>query len=96
MAAKKTTTKPKTTLHVKCPNCGGIYHRITKSYRARRSANPGMLELLPKYAAYGWTPPPPDPSAGYGCLECPSCGAALAPSGKLKTVRVKVETDEKV
>lgn len=77
---------------VKCPNCTGIFHEVTNKYRAAQPANSGMLRLLPRFAALGWDEPPPDPSAGFGILECPGCGNALAPNGKLD-VKLLTETE---
>jgi hypothetical protein len=71
-------------LKVVCPNCGESYHETTNAYRKTKIAHPGMLRLVEPYLSWGWETPPPDPSAGYGALTCPGCGAALAPSGKLK------------
>lgn len=68
---------------VKCPECGGIYHRTTPHFRADIDAAPDMLELIEPYKSWGWTGPPPDRTAGYGRIECPECGACIAPSGKL-------------
>jgi hypothetical protein len=73
-------------LFVKCPECRGVFHRATRHYRADIEAASNMLELIKIYADWGWTPPPPDPTSGCGLLECPSCGAALAPSGRLLVV----------
>ena len=71
---------------VKCPECGGIYHRTTPHFRADIDAAPDMLELIEPYKSWGWTGPPPDRTAGYGRIECPECGACIAPSGKLTVI----------
>jgi ribosomal protein S27AE len=71
---------------VKCPECGGVYHRTTPHFRADIDAAPDMLELIEPYKSWGWTGPPPDRTAGYGRIECPECGSVIAPSGKLTLV----------
>jgi len=70
-------------LDVICPGCGECYHETTKSFKSGIDANAGMIRLKEPWKSYGWTEPPPDPTAGYGFLECPQCGAQLAPSGHL-------------
>lgn len=75
-------------MDVVCPACGRSFHETTKNFDPDKNANPRMLDLKEPYLSRGWDPPPPDPSAGYGSLECPGCGALLAPSGKL-TIREK-------
>ena len=86
-SVKQETVEPKQATKelklVKCPECGGIYHRTTPHFRADIDAAPDMLELIEPYKSWGWTGPPPDRTAGYGRIECPECGAAIAPSGKL-------------
>ena len=67
-----------------CPGCRESYHETTKRYNPNRDANAGMLKLKDIYISYGWDQPPPDPTAGYGFLECPNCSAPLAPSGRLE------------
>ena len=69
-----------------CPGCGQSYHTTTDQYDPEIDANPAMLELKPRYVSYGWESLPSDPTMGYGCIECPDCGSALAPSGRM-TVR---------
>jgi len=69
---------------VQCPGCGICYFNLTSKYNSQIDANPAMLDLKQKYKDYGWSQLGKDPSQGYGCLECPDCGAALAPSGKLR------------
>lgn len=71
-------------LDVLCPSCGLSHNSTTKEYNHKIDANPAMLRLKPKYASYGWDELPADASMGYGCLECPECGSALAPDGRLK------------
>ncbi len=83
---------------VVCPGCAESYHITTSKYTPNRDANAGMLKLKRQYtAAEGnqWDDVPPDPTAGYGLLECPGCGAMLAPSGRL-TVKDKAEVNKKV
>ena len=81
MTAKKKTKVAERKVY--CPNCGGNFHVTTEQFRPRGHAHPGMIRLIEPYLSWGWSPPPPDPSAGYGSLECPDCGAAMAPDGKL-------------
>ena len=81
---------------VACPMCAESYHLTTAKYTPNRDANAGMLKLKRQHtAAEGnqWDDVPPDPTAGYGLLECPGCGAMLAPSGRL-TVREKEKIDK--
>ena len=87
---------PKKSGHdVICPGCRESYHVTTSSYSPNRDANAGMLKLKDEFKSYGWDEPPPDPTAGYGLLECPNCSAPLAPSGRLEVreKEVKVEPD---
>lgn len=69
---------------VVCPSCGLSYNSTTKEYDPDIDANPAMLRLKERYKEYGWDEIPADATRGYGCLECPECGSALAPDGKLK------------
>ena len=89
-SVKQETVEPKQATKelklVKCPECGGIYHRTTPHFRADIDAAPDMLELIEPYKSWGWTGPPPDRTAGYGRIECPECGACIAPSGKLTVI----------
>ena len=78
---------------VVCPGCAESYHLTTAKYRPNIDANAGMLRLKDEYKSYGWDEPPPDPTAGYGFLECPGCGAMLAPSGRL-LVKEKEKIDK--
>lgn len=71
-------------LDIICPLCGACHFETTEMYEADRHAHPGMLRLKEPYVGYGWEPPPPDPSAGSGVLECRDCGGLLAPEGRLK------------
>ena len=76
-----------------CPQCRESFHETTKSFDSEKDANSGMFKLKRQYtAAEGnqWDGFPPDPTAGYGFLECPQCGAQYAPSG-----RVEVREQEK-
>lgn len=67
-----------------CPGCAESYHETTETYDPDVDANAGMLKLKDQYKSYGWNEPPPDPTCGYGVLECPECEAPLAPSGRFK------------
>lgn len=71
-------------LDIICPLCGACHFETTSQFNPDKVAHPGMLKLKDTYAGYGWEPPPPDPSAGYGILECRGCGGLLAPEGKFK------------
>ena len=73
-------------LDVICPMCAESYLETTNKFDPTIDANAGMLKLKQAYtgeAGNQWTGPPPDPTAGYGMLECPGCEAPLAPSGYL-------------
>lgn len=72
------------TKEVICPSCGGAYFALTENYNPDINANPAMIDMKPQYKEWGWPDLPKDASLGYGILECPECGAALAPNGKLK------------
>ena len=70
-------------LKVICPGCGLRQFETTSQYNPKKHAHPGMLRQVEPYATWGWDGVPPDPTAGYGCLECGECGSALAPTGFL-------------
>ena len=72
-------------LNIVCPGCAQVFFSATDKYDPERNANPAMIQLNQPYKGYGWDELPKDPTMGYGCLVCPDCGAALAPSGKLRT-----------
>lgn len=67
-----------------CPGCGQSYHETTDVYDPDKYANAAMLRLKQRYREWGWEEMIADPHSGYGCLVCPDCGGALAPSGKLR------------
>jgi hypothetical protein len=69
-----------------CPGCGQSYHKTTNAYDPEVDANPAMIQLKEPWLGYGWDDLGKEPSMGYGCLVCPDCGTALAPSGKLRVV----------
>ena len=73
------------TLDIICPQCGSCHFETTDQYDPEKHVHSGMLRLKEPYASYGWMPPPPDPSAGSGSLECAECGALIAPEGKFRT-----------
>ena len=90
--------------NVICPMCRENYHETTDSFKLFHylnllDANAGMLKLKDEYKSYGWDEPPPDPTGGYGLLECPGCGAMLAPSGhfivRLQEQPIESEVKEK-
>lgn len=72
------------TMDIICPLCGACHFETTEQFDPDKQAHPGMLRLKEPFAGWGWEPPPPDPSAGSGVLECRDCGGLLAPEGKLK------------
>ena len=74
----------KKSLDIICPLCAACHFETTATYEPDNHAHPGMLQLKEPYMSYGWEPPPPDPSAGSGVLECRECGGLLAPEGKFK------------
>ena len=82
--------KTKTEKRVKCPNCGGIYFRTTKTYRVRETANAGMIEMLEPWKGWGWGNGIQDETNGYGDMACPGCGNMLAPDGKLSVIEVEI------
>ena len=79
-----------------CPQCGEICFETTESFDSERYADAGMFKLKRQFtAAEGnqWDGFPPDPTAGYGLLECVQCGGAYAPSGRV-IVRTQEVTPE--
>jgi len=81
---KEEEKKSYPTSDVICPGCGQCYHSTTDAYDPERFANPAMIDLKEPWKGWGWDNPVKDFSAGYGCMVCPDCGTALAPSGKLR------------
>ena len=79
---------PKKKKYIECPNCKGVYHVTTEDFNPKLIVHPGMLTLIQTYADLYWDQPPPDPSAGYGVLECPNCGSSIAPDGKFTIVEM--------
>ncbi len=73
-------------MDVICPGCGQSYHSTTSSYSPDKDASPAMIQLKEPWLGWGWDDLGKDPSAGYGCLVCPDCGTALAPSGTLRVL----------
>ena len=67
-----------------CPLCGACHFETTEDFDIDKHVHPGMLRLKEPYLSYCWEPPPPDPSAGSGSLECRECGGLLAPEGRFK------------
>jgi hypothetical protein len=86
IALKKKDRKAKVVVaaDVICPGCGQSYHETTPAYDPDQPANPAMLDLKEPWKGWGWDDLGKEPSMGYGCLVCPDCGSALAPSGNLK------------
>lgn len=71
-------------LDVVCPGCRERYHETTDTFDPEALAEPHMTRLKEQYASIGWESYSPH-AYGYGCMECPGCGAPYAPSGKLIT-----------
>lgn len=71
-------------LDIVCPGCRGIFHETTETFDPEAYAEPHMAVLKQKYQEYQWGTFSKHMS-GYGCMECPSCGAMYAPSGRLET-----------
>ncbi len=71
-------------LNIMCPSCGQSFYTTTELFDPDKDANPAMIELKQKYKDWGWEQIPQDKSMGYGCIVCPECGGAMAPSGKLR------------
>ena len=69
-------------LDVVCPGCRERYHETTDTYDPEALAEPHMTRLKERYASIGWESYSPH-AYGYGCMECPGCGAPYAPSGSL-------------
>lgn len=85
-------------LKVQCPNCKKVIHETTDKYDPTIPPNGSMVRLLEPYKSNHW------PIFGDGVMQgtaatkraemdCPSCLAQLAPSGKLRVLEVP-ETDE--
>ena len=74
-----------------CPSCRQSFHETTDTYDPAVSAQPHMARLKDVYVAAGWTTFSPY-DYGYGCMECPGCGAPYAPEGTLD-VRAHDDTD---
>lgn len=87
---KKQPQRKKGRLLVQCPSCETRQFEVTKAYDPKKMAHPGMVQMIEPYLSWGWEGPPPDPSAGYGVMECGQCGSALAPHGFLKVVEETV------
>jgi|GEM_PF-2654349 len=68
-----------------CPQCRESYHETTDTYTPDTLAEPHMVRLKKRYQEQGWSTFSPH-AYGYGCMECPDCGAAYAPSGHLTVV----------
>jgi len=75
---------PSFKMDVMCPSCGQSFYTTTELFDPDKDANPAMINLKQKYKDWGWEQIPQDKSMGYGCIVCPECGGAMAPSGKLR------------
>lgn len=84
-------------LDVICPGCRKSYHTTTEAFNPYRPANGAMVRLKDPWRKWGWCSfgdagngLPPNiaerPDTYWSMMECPGCGAPLAPSGHL-TVR---------
>jgi len=83
MADAKTRSRKRAGLKVLCPVCQLNQFETTGRFYPDKAAHPGMVRQIDPYQSWGWAGVPPDPSAGYGSMECGACGSQLAPSGKL-------------
>jgi len=86
-----------TGLDVICPGCRKSFHVTTGAYSPHRPANGSMVRLKNPWRKWGWCSfgdagngLPPEiaerPDTYYSMMDCPGCGAPLAPNGKL-TIR---------
>lgn len=84
-------------LDVICPGCRKSYHTTTGQFNPYKPVNGAMVRLKDPWRKWGWCSfgdagngLPPDiaerPDTYWSMMECPGCGAPLAPSGNL-TVR---------
>ena len=85
-------------MDVICPGCKRSYHETTPSFDGSASPRGNMVRLKEPWRKWGWCSfgdqgnglPPKlaeSPRTLWAAMDCPGCGAPLAPSGKL-TVRV--------
>jgi|GEM_PF-3092492 len=73
-------------LDVQCRQCSRVLHKTTEKYNPNKTANGSMVELLPKWKAWGW---PLFYGGGNSTTEaarmmCPHCSGRLTENGKLK------------
>ena len=80
-------------LKVQCGGCKKIMWRTTDKYNPDVRPNGSMLEFLDPWKSQGWDP---FDDAGRcmssticSMMNCPSCGAALAPSGRLTVLEAE-------
>jgi len=88
MTELKKTRRKRAGHKVICYECGENHYQTTGMYHPDTPAHPGMIKMIEPYLSWGWEQPPTDATAGPGVLECASCGAALAPSGRLNVEEV--------
>lgn len=67
-----------------CPSCGLSHYTTTEVFDPDVDVNPAMIDMKPQYKEWGWEQLPKDSSMGYGCITCPECAMALAPSGRVR------------
>lgn len=81
-------------LDVICPGCRKSFHTTTEAFTANKNANGAMVRLKDPWRKWGWCSfgdtdngMPPKmaerPDIYWSMMDCPGCGAPMAPSGKL-------------
>jgi hypothetical protein len=72
---------------VKCPGCKQVIWETTDKYNPDVRPNGSMLKLVDPWKSWRWDTYNDGclPTVGTSCalMNCPACGAALAPSGRL-------------
>jgi len=83
-----------TGLDIICPGCRKSYHSTTELYDPALTANGAMVRLKEPWRKWGWCTfgdagnglPPKiaeRKDTYWSVMDCPGCGAPMAPSGKL-------------
>lgn len=81
-------------MDVICPGCRKSYHETTEAFDADKSPRGNMVKLKDPWRKWGWCSfgdagngiPPKmaeSPRTLWSAMDCPGCGAPMAPSGKL-------------